>query len=197
MSRARRSPDLDAAIFTPDALAENPALARQLLADAGFPGGQGFPKLELATWTNTPVLEVLQQRWKNELGIDTAIVLREGRAHLAAMTAGEFDLSLMPLIPDYNDPSDAFADLLTGSPANYGRWSEGTYDLLVQDAGRQPDPDRRLALYQAAEKILLQEMPVIPLYFGMQNYLLSPRVHGWREDALWTRFYKDIHLNEK
>jgi oligopeptide transport system substrate-binding protein len=183
--------------YTPaETLGEDVAAARQLLAAAGYPGGRGFPRLEFSTWTNTPVLEVLQQRWKNELGIDTGIVLREGRAHLAALAAGDFDLALMPLIPDYDDPSDGFADFLTAAPTNYGRWHEPAYDTLVQAADQNPDPGRRLAQYQAAEKILLHDLPAIPLYFGVQNYLISPQVHGWQTDRLWTRFYSPVSLHE-
>lgn len=184
--------------YTPGTtLAADAAAARRLLAEAGYPGGQGFPRLEFSTWTNTPVLEAIQQMWKRELGIDTAITLREGRVHLAAMAAGDFDLSLLPLIPDYDDPADAFADLTTGAPANYGRWSRPDYDALVATAGRTLDPADRLQQYRAAEKILLEDLPVIPLYFSAQNYLVSPRVHGWQSDRLWTRFYQNITLDEK
>lgn len=163
--------------------------SRRLLAEAGFPGGRGFPRLEFSTWTNTPVLEAIQQMWQRELGIDTAITLREGRVHLAAMAAGDFDLSLLPLIPDYDDPADAFAEFTTGAPANYGRWSHADYDALVLEAGRLPDAAARLSRYRAAERILLAELPAIPLYFSVQNYLVSPRLRGWRSDRLWTRYY--------
>jgi oligopeptide transport system substrate-binding protein len=170
--------------------------ARRLLAEAGFPEGRGFPKLEFSTWTNTPVLEALQQMWRQHLGIETAITLREGRAHLAALAAGDFDLALMPLIPDYDDPADAFAEFLAGAPSNHGGWTQPRYDALVTAAGRNPDPAARLAAYRAAEQILLEEMPVIPLYFSAQNFLLSPRVRGWQSDRLWTRYYKHVHLDE-
>ena len=170
--------------------------ARALLAAAGYPEGRGFPRLEFSTWTNTPVLEALQQMWRQNLGIETAITLREGRAHLGALAAGDFDLALMPLIPDYDDPADAFADFTGGAPANHGRWTHPRYDALVAAAGRNNDPAGRLAAYRAAEQILLEEMPVIPLYFSCQNHLISGRVHGWRSDRLWTRYYKHVSLDE-
>lgn len=171
--------------------------ARRLLAEAGYPDSRGFPRLEFSTWTNTPVLEALQQMWRQHLGIETAITLREGRAHLGAMAAGDFDLALMPLIPDYDDPADAFADFLGDAPANHGKWVQPRYDALVLDAGRTRDPAARQERYRAAEQILLEEMPAIPLYFSTQNYLCSPRVQGWRSDRLWTRYYKHVYLDEE
>lgn len=168
--------------------------ARRLLTEAGYPEGRGFPRLEFSTWTNTPVLEALQQMWKQNLGIDTAIILREGRAHMSAMASGDFDLALMPLIPDYDDPADAFADFLGDSPVNHGKWSQPRYDALVIAAGRNPNASARLDGYRAAEQILLEEMPVIPLYFSSQNYLMSRRVHGWQSDRLWTRYYRNVRL---
>lgn len=177
-------------------VAADPAEARRLLAEAGFPDGRGFPRLEFSTWTNTPVLEAIQQMWQQNLGITTAITLREGRAHLGALAAGDFDLALMPLIPDYDDPSDAFGEFLSDSPSNYGRWSHPGYDREVIDAGRTLDAAARLARYHTAEKILREEMPAIPLYLSSQNHLVSSRVQGWRSDRLWTRYYQGITLQD-
>jgi len=185
--------------LAPDAplpVTPDPVEARRLLAEAGFPDGRGFPRLEFSTWTNTPVLEAIQQMWQQNLGITTAITLREGRAHLGALAAGDFDLALMPLIPDYDDPFDAFGEFLSDSPSNYGRWTHAGYDREVIAAGRTLDATTRAARYRAAELILQEEMPAIPLYLSSQNYLVSPRVQGWRSDRLWTRYYTDVSLQD-
>jgi oligopeptide transport system substrate-binding protein len=166
--------------------------ARALLAQAGFPAGKGFPRLEISTWVNSPVLEAIQQMWKRELGIDLAIVQREGKVHLAAAAAGDFDLVFLPAIPDYAAPASLLDEWLSTSPTNYSRWRNADYDRLVGDAGRERDAARRLALYREAEALMLAGLPVIPLYFNTQNFLLSPRVHGWRSDGLWTRFYTEL-----
>lgn len=176
----------------PDAAAE----ARRLFAEAGFPDGRGFPRLEFSTWTNTPVLEAIQQMWRQALGIETAIVLREGRVHLGALAAGEFDLALMPFIPDFDHPQDLLAELLSTSPTNYGRWQNPAYDRLLAETARVLHPPPGNVHFRAPEKLLLEAMPVIPLYFSSQNYLVSPRVRGWRSDPLWTRTYKHVTLDE-
>ncbi|MDP1580176.1 MAG: peptide ABC transporter substrate-binding protein [Candidatus Didemnitutus sp.] len=177
-------------------LATDPATARQLLAAAGFPGGAGFPPLELSTWGAAPtVLEAVQQMWRRELGIDIRLVQREGRVHMAAVLSGDFALAFMPAIPDYDDASALFHDLTTGAPGNIARWSERHYDALVAEAVRTLDAPRRRALYREAEEFLLAELPVIPLYFNLQNYLVAPRVRDWRQDAMWNRFYLDTTLD--
>ncbi|MBI2515696.1 MAG: peptide ABC transporter substrate-binding protein [Opitutae bacterium] len=178
--------------LTPDA-----AKARELLAEAGFPGGRGFPKLEIAGWTASPAaLEAIQQMWRRELGIETSLVQREAKVHLAALHAGDYAIALVPLIPDYGDPAAAFGELQSGAAGNYPHWRNARYDALIEEAGRTPDAAQRLALYREAEALVLAELPVIPLYFNSLNYLLSPRVRGWRSDPLWNRYYLDLALPE-
>ncbi len=165
-------------------LSENTDEARRLLAEAGFPGGRGFPRLTLSTWpVSTPQLEAIQETWRKALGIEVALVQREARTHLAALASGDYDLALATAIPDYNSAADLLERLTTGNPGNYPHWSDATYDRLIT-GGSLP----------AAEKLLLNEMPVIPLYFNAKNFLLRPAVQDWREDALWTRYYKQVSL---
>lgn len=176
--------------------AANVAEAQQLLAEAGFPGGRNFPKLEIATWTNAPVLEALQQMWRTTLGIETSISQREAKVHLAALAGGDFAIAFVPAIPDYDDVSALLGDLTDGSPQNYPHWVNLRFDLLLEEADRTSDPLRRRTLQHEAERILMAEMPIVPLYFNAQSYLLSPRVRGWRQDRLWNRFYLDVSLQE-
>ncbi len=170
------------------------AEARRLLAEAGYPDGRGFPRLEVSTWVNSPVLEAIQQMWRQELGLEVALVQREARVHLAALNAGDYAIAFLPAIPDYNDASDLFEDLATGASANYPGWSNPDYDRLVAEAGRTTDAARRQELYQRAEHILLTELPIVPLYFNVQNFLIQSNVREWRQDGLWTRFYQPVYL---
>ena len=174
--------------YTPAAaLTENISEARRLLTEAGFPGGKDFPKLELSTWgASITVLEAIQQHWHDELGIDVALVQREARTHLAALASGDYDLGFVTAIPDYDSPADLLARFTTGNANNYPHWSNAEFDRLVA-AGK----------WAEAEGILLSDSPVIPLYFNAKNFLLRPTVHGWHEDALWTRYYKNVSADEK
>lgn len=169
-------------------LTEDAAEARRLLAAAGFPEGRGFPKLELSTWpVSTAQLEAIQQRWRDQLGIEVGIVQREARTHLAALAAGDFQLGFVNAIPDYDSALDLLGRFTTGDASNYPHWSDPAYDSLLRDNSPQ---------LAAAESRLLDALPVIPLYFNTKNYLLRPTVRGWREDTLWTRFYDDVSLEK-
>lgn len=176
-------------------LTEDIEEARRLLREAGFPDGRGFPKLELTTWGVAPAqLEAIQQMWWRELKINVTIAQREASTHLAALASGDYAMAFMTAIPDYNGASNLFTELKTANSGNYSRWSSTEFDRLVGEAGRISSVEERNKIYQAAEKILLGEMPVVPLYFNTQNYLVHPSVKNWRADHLWTRFYTDVSL---
>lgn len=175
-------------------LREDYAEARRLLAAAGFPGGQGFPKLELTGWTQTVVLEAVQAMWKKELGIDVRIAVREARVHLASLQQGTYDIGFMTAIPDVADPANLLAELRSDSSANLPQWRDPTYDALLAAAEAAPTAAERQAGLAAAEARVTEQCPVAPLYFNARNYLLSRAVHGWREDAIWTRYYKGVAL---
>ena len=161
----------------------DPEEARRLLAAGGFPGGTGFPKLELSGWTNAPVLEALQQMWREHLGIDVVIALREAKVHLDALRTGGFDLAFATAIPDAADPAAMLGDLLTGAPLNYPGWSNGGFDRAVAD-GR----------WAEAERAIRADAPVTPLYYNSKVWLMSPRVRGWTEDGLWARIYQGVSI---
>ncbi len=166
-------------------LTEDATEARRLLAEAGFPGGRGFPKLELSTWAaSTPVLEAIQQRWREQLGIEVGLVQREARTHLAALASGDYDLGFAPAIPDYDSATDLLARFTAGDANNYPHWRDAEYDRLV-GAGKLAEAETRL----------LHALPVLPLYFNTHNFLLRPTVRGWQEDALWTRYYDNVSLD--
>lgn len=170
-------------------LTEDAAEARRLLAEAGFPGGRGFPRLELSTWpVSTAQLEAIQERWREQLGIEVAIVQREARTHLAALAGGAYDLGFATAIPDYDSATDLLTRLTTDDASNYPHWSDPEYDHLVATG------DAGLA---RAESRLLTALPVIPLYFNTKNFLLRPTVRGWKEDALWTRYYDHLSLDKE
>lgn len=163
------------------AVAHDPEEARRLLARAGFPGGRGFPRLDLSGWTQSQVLEALQQMWREELGIQISISVREAKVHLDALRTGDFDLAFATAIPDVADPAALLADFTTRAPLNYPRWSDPAFDAALA-AGR----------FTAAEDRLLDEAAVAPLYFNTKIWLMSPRLRGWQEDGLWARCYQGI-----
>jgi len=176
-------------------LRENPAEARQLLAEAGYPGGRDFPVLELTGWSNTPVLEAVQAMWREQLGIRVRIAVHDAKVHLAALQQGAYDIGFVTAIPDIADPTDLLESFLAAAPGNYPQWIDPTYDRLLSRARESTANDVRLRRLAAAEARLTAECPVAPLYFNTKNILVQPWIYGWREDALWTRFYHDVAVD--
>ncbi|MEO6873752.1 MAG: peptide ABC transporter substrate-binding protein [Opitutaceae bacterium] len=178
--------------------AEESAIARQLLAEAGFPGGRGFPRLELSSWpVSTSVTEAIQAMWKKALGIDVTLVTREARVHVAALRDGRYDIGFITAIPDVADAANLLGDFVTDSPGNYPHWSDARYDALVAQAIAAPTAAQQAGLLREAETRLLGECPLAPVYFNATNWLMRPTVQGWHQDPLWTRFYQDVFLREK
>jgi oligopeptide transport system substrate-binding protein len=169
--------------------------ARRLLAKAGFPGGRGFPGFELSGWAGTQqvVLEAIQAMWRDGLGVEARVVIRELRVHEAALRAAHYDASLIPLIPDVADPVAALERFATAAPDNYPHWSDAAFDRRLAAAEIQPVPAEQAALLRGAEIRLLEEAPIAPLYYFAHNWLMSPALRGWREDALWTRDYRGVY----
>ncbi|MGH7958178.1 MAG: ABC transporter substrate-binding protein, partial [Opitutaceae bacterium] len=176
----------------------DPDAARQLFAAAGL-NGKDFPRLELTAWSpsQVPVLETAQQMWRQELGVDFTIAIREARVHLSTLTAGDYDIAFVTAIPDVADAAQLLGDFVTGAPENYPHWSDARFDGAFPEALALADPPRRAAALLAAENLLLEAAPVTPVYFNTKIWLMSPRVRGWQEDGLWTRCYQDVYLDEK
>lgn len=172
----------------------DPAAAREELARAGFPGGRGLPRLELSGWTQTPVLEAIQQFWRQELGVETTIAVREARVHLDALRQGGFDLAFITAIPDAADPLALLEDFGPGRALNYPGWNDPAYGRLLAAAAATAEPAERDARFASAEGALLAACPLTPLYFNTKTWLLSPRVQGWEEDGLWGRTYQGLRL---
>lgn len=170
------------------------AEARRLLAAAGYPEGRGFPRLELSGWSRTPVLEAIQAMWKTNLGIDVDVAVRDARLHEAALRRGRYDVAFMTIIPDIADPLLLLERFRSGAALNYPRWADDGYDARLEEAARQTDPVLEAALLREAESRLVDQAPVAPLYFNARNCLMRPYVHGWSEDALWTRDYRGVYL---
>ena len=174
----------------PDLQTTATAEAQRLLAAAGFPGGKGFPRFEVSAWSSSqsPVLETLQAMWRQELGIDVSISIRDAKVHLAALAAGDYDIAFATTLPllEVADPLLLMENFVSGAAGNYPHWSDARFDAMVARAD-----------FAAAETRLLELAAVAPLYFNTRTWLMSPRVRGWQEDALWSRSYLHVYLDEK
>jgi len=177
----------------------DPARARQFLAEAGYPGGKGFPHLEVLFNSNEQhrkIAETIQQMWRRELGIEVSLYNQEGKVWITSMRAKDFQIGRQSWGGDYLDPS-TFLDLMLGdSGNNYSGWKNAEYDRVVAEADHSMDEGRRFSLYQRAEQILFEECPIIPIYFYTHASLLRPEVKGWYPNPLNIHPYTGVYLEE-
>jgi oligopeptide transport system substrate-binding protein len=143
---------------------------------------------------NAKVLEAVQAMWKRELGIDVTLSNADFRVYLDHMRTLNYDLTRARWIGDYNDPNTYLDMFVTGGGNNQTGWSNATYDRLIADAGRTADPAQRFALFQQAEAILLDEVPLAPVFFGTRTYLIHPSVKNWVPSLLGIHRYQTVWL---
>ena len=178
-------------------LPEDVARAAELLAEAGYPGGEGFPSLELLYNTSDAharIAQAVQKMWEQSLGIKVELVNMEWKVYLANTQQKKYDMARAGWIGDYADPNTFLDMWVTGGGNNRAGWSNTEYDRLVAEASRTADPDARFALFQDAEEILLREAPIIPIYFYRSKSLIRPSVRGWHPTILDHHPYKHVHL---
>ena len=173
--------------------------ARRLLAAAGYPEGRGFPKIELLYNTSENhrvIAEAIQQMWHRHLGVEIGLRNEEWKVYLDSQDALNFDLCRAGWIADYTDPN-TFADMwVTGGGNNDTGFANAEYDRLLRASMDAQTDEQRFAIYQQLEKILIDEMPVIPIYFYTRVYAISPKVQHWVNNPLDNRAWKFIDLAE-
>jgi oligopeptide transport system substrate-binding protein len=156
--------------------------ARRLLAEAGYPNGRGFPPLELIYNTlesHRSIAEAIQQMWKKNLNIDVALKNEEWKVFLDAQTTGNYQIARGGWGADYVDPN-SFLDLWeTGNGNNETNWSSPDYDRLLAASYTAKTDAERYAIYQKMDAILVDELPIIPLFYYTRPRLISPKVKGF------------------
>lgn len=175
--------------------------ARALLAEAGFPGGAGFPKVTLtysasrAGWKEA--CEAVQFMWERELGVRIALAQIEYKVWLDALRTRKHQFVLDGWASSVDDPVEWFGLFVADSPNNDAGWFNPGYDESFAAAENSADPAERLERFQKLDALLLAEMPVVPLYFMNRDYLLQPSVRGWQENALGVHPLKHLWLEAK
>lgn len=160
---------------------ENVNRARELMAQAGFPGGKGFPKLKYlyhTTETNKQIAEIMQEMWKKNLGIDIEMTNQEFKVYVQTVQKMDYQIARCGWQGDYNDPLTFLNIFVTGNGQNRPRYSNSVYDRLIDTAMTSTDPVTRFAAMKKAEALLIKDMPVAPIYFSESGTLRSPRLRG-------------------
>jgi len=166
------------------------AEARKLLAEAGFPDGKGFPKLEVVYNTDEyhrQIASAIQEMWRVNLGVAVELRNMEFPIMMGAVHRGDFEIARQGYIGEYSDPL-AFLELFTeDSRSNPTGWTSPKYEELVAASNDAPDQASRLDLLAGAETLLIDDAPLFPIFHYVAHNLLKPFVKGVHLNA------RDIH----
>ncbi len=174
-----------------------PDEARKLLADAGYPGGQGLAPVELLYNTSEGhklIAEAIAEMWKRELGVTVALLNQDWKVYLSSVDNLDYQVARSSWIADIMDPVNFLECFITNGGNNRTGWSSPQYDALLQRAAQSPDPAQRFALLDQAEGILLDEAPILPIYTYTRKFLKSPDVKGWESNILDLIAFKHVWL---
>jgi oligopeptide transport system substrate-binding protein len=181
-------PDGTANYTSPEGLDYNPALARKLLADAGYPNGKGFPRFEYtfdastggAAQTHEDIAVELQQMWRDTLGIQMDLRQVESKVFFSMLSHLDYQIARSSWIGDYNDANTFLGMFVSDDGNNRTGWKNPAYDALILQANHQTDLQAREKIFQKAESMLVSNgVPIIPLYFyqGL-NYFDTNKIQG-------------------
>ena len=173
--------------------AKNVEEAKQLLADAGYPNGEGFPTVTYLYNTSDnhkKIGEALQQQWQTALGVEVKLENQEWAAFLETRKNGEYQIARNGWIADYNDPISFLDMWLTGGGNNDAQYSNADYDAAINEAKSSADPEVRMAAMHRAEDIIMgQDWALGPIYFYTQKYMLNTDVKGMYYTPLGYFFF--------
>ncbi len=182
----------------PDARIEGDVeTAKQLLVDAGYPDGAGFPKVKLTMSAAEPgsdyylVTSAMQTMWKDNLGIEVELDMREEAAYwdwAGTTEETEYDMAWSNWAGDIDDPGQWYV-AQTGVLYPQTGFSNTEYDDLIRAGATESEPSKRAEIYQEAEVMGVEGVPVIPVYYDSGYWLVKPRVKGMQFEPLWGVMY--------
>uniref|UniRef100_UPI0006D15BFF ABC transporter substrate-binding protein n=1 Tax=Clostridium sp. NkU-1 TaxID=1095009 RepID=UPI0006D15BFF len=157
------------------------AKAKELLAKAGYPDGQGFPTIEYMTndqLFHKPLAEYLQSCWKEALGVNMDIKIVEWSTFTPTRRAGDFQIARNGWLYDYDDPSNMLNLLKSTSGNNDGKYNNPEVDKKLDEANSTPDVSKHYALLHEAENMILEDSAIAPVAYYSQPWLQDPKLKG-------------------
>jgi oligopeptide transport system substrate-binding protein len=172
------------------------AMARRLLAEEGFAPSKPL-SFELRYNTgevHNKVAVAVASMWKEALGVDVRLAAVEFRSLFADVEARQVDVYRLSWVGDYNDAYNFLQYLKSDFGINLPHYASTAYDALLEDAARQTDAAQRRALLEQAERLMLADHPVIPLYFYVNKHLVKPQLQGWYDNVMNVVYSQDLSL---
>ena len=162
------------------------AEAQKLLAEAGYPNGEGFPTFTLLYNTaesHQLVAQMVQEMWKTNLGIECTLENQEWAVFQDTRKAGDYQMSRGGWLTDFLDPMGLLAIFVDGNDYNDPNYNNPAYNAAMAKASSTYGAEHYEALYEAQD-ILMNDMPIVPVYHYTDYFLSSPQVQGWDRSML-------------
>lgn len=176
---------------------ENVKKAKELLKEAGYENGEGLPTIELmCNPGHESIMEAIQSMWKDELGINVTISSQDWNVFIDTRNKGDYQIARHGWLADYNDPISFLDMWVTNGGNNDAQWSNAEYDKLINEVKSSTDNNERYTKMHEAEKILGEEMPVIPLYYYTDLMLVSDKLEGFYTSPLGYKYFMYTSVTE-
>jgi oligopeptide transport system substrate-binding protein len=176
-----------------------PDKARRMLADAGFPNGEGWPGVELiynTSESHRKIAVALQQMWKDELNIEVTLSNQEWKVYLDSVTQMNFQIARRGWIGDYVDPNNFLDMYLTGGGNNNTGFADPRYDeMILKLAPNAKTREERYRIFYEAETMLMEQMPILPIYTYTSKHLIHPSVRGLPSNLMDSLNLKYVWLD--
>ncbi|MGQ0793898.1 MAG: peptide ABC transporter substrate-binding protein [Deltaproteobacteria bacterium] len=176
----------------------NPEEAARLLAEAKFPAGNGFPKVTLLypdVGNNRILAEALQSMWKKYLGVEVELNNQEWKVYLSTLNTDPPHIFRAQWGADFPDPHNFMNLFECLSGNNRTRWCNPEFDALVEKAAAEENPQKRIEIYNQAQRILTEiDVPIAPVLISIQQSMIKPYVAGLNLDPLGILLFNKVYF---
>jgi oligopeptide transport system substrate-binding protein len=177
--------------YDPSDYEGNLAKAKELLAQAGYPNGEGLPQIEYLYNEGSghqAIGEALQDMWK-KIGVNISLVSQEWGTFLNTRKNGDYQIARNGWLSDYNDPISMLDMWITGGGNNDAQWSNAEYDALIAKVKSSTDPAERFKLMHEAENLIFEDSMLCPIYYYVDLYLIDQSIEGFWSSPLGYKYF--------